>query len=57
MAKINEDIKAERDKCTFNVLELTNLIDGGPDKTKERKERGKYLLVLSSSDFIVGNEL
>lgn len=33
-----EDLVRERNKCTFKVQELTNLIDGGADKTAERKE-------------------
>ncbi|XP_038207790.1 probable peroxisomal acyl-coenzyme A oxidase 1 [Zerene cesonia] len=37
--KINPDLQRERDNCTFNVTELTNLLDGGPQKTKERKQR------------------
>lgn len=38
--KVNADLQRERDKCTFNVTELINLIDGGEDKTAERKSRG-----------------
>lgn len=37
----NEDLQKERDKCTFDVTELTHFLDGGPEKTKERKELGK----------------
>ncbi|CAH0592211.1 unnamed protein product [Chrysodeixis includens] len=36
--KVCEDLVKERKKCTFNVEELTQLIDGGEDKTKERRE-------------------
>ncbi|CAH0724578.1 unnamed protein product, partial [Brenthis ino] len=43
MTKINEDLQRERANCTFNIQELTNFIDGGPDKTKERKESEKLL--------------
>lgn len=42
--KNNEDLERERKKCSFNPLELTHLIDGGPEKTKERKEREHYFL-------------
>lgn len=41
MSKVNEDLIKERAKCTFNVAELTYFLDGGRDKTMERKERGK----------------
>ena len=41
MGKVNEDLVRERAKCTFNVEELTYFLDGGKDKTLERKERGK----------------
>lgn len=41
--KVNEDLDKERKKCTFNTLELTNLLDGGPEKTRERKELGKLI--------------
>ena len=37
---VNEDLIKERQKCTFDTLELTHLIDGGQVKTAERKERG-----------------
>ncbi|CAK1601683.1 unnamed protein product [Parnassius mnemosyne] len=37
--KVNPDLQKEREKCTFNVIELTNVIDGGPQKTEERKKR------------------
>lgn len=39
--RVNADLQKERDNCTFNVIELTNLIDGGIEKTAERKNRGK----------------
>lgn len=41
--KINADLQKERDSCSFNVTELTNLIDGGIEKTAERKKRGNLL--------------
>ncbi|XP_047520122.1 probable peroxisomal acyl-coenzyme A oxidase 1 [Pieris napi] len=44
MAKINEDLQRERDKCTFKIAELTTLIDGGRDRTDARREREKVLL-------------
>lgn len=39
---MNPDLQKERDNCTFNITELTNLIDGGPQKTEERKKRGDF---------------
>ncbi|XP_050555120.1 probable peroxisomal acyl-coenzyme A oxidase 1 [Spodoptera frugiperda] len=34
--KVCEDLVRERKKCTFDVTELTNLIDGGAQATEER---------------------
>ncbi|CAG9581083.1 unnamed protein product [Danaus chrysippus] len=42
--KINADLQKERDSCSFNVTELTNLIDGGIEKTAERKKREEMAL-------------
>lgn len=39
----NPDLKRERQNCPFNKEEITNLIDGGPAKTKERRELGESL--------------
>ncbi|KAJ8736601.1 hypothetical protein PYW08_007257 [Mythimna loreyi] len=44
MGKVNEDLVKERAKCTFNVEELTYFLDGGKDKTLERKERERVIL-------------
>ena len=38
---VNADLVQERKKATFNVQELTHFIDGGPERTKRRKELGK----------------
>lgn len=38
--KVNSDLIKEREKCTFNTVELTYLLDGGEEKTNERKSRG-----------------
>uniref|UniRef100_A0A0A9YPZ1 Acyl-coenzyme A oxidase n=1 Tax=Lygus hesperus TaxID=30085 RepID=A0A0A9YPZ1_LYGHE len=35
---LNPDLKREREKGTFDVEELTNLLDGGKIKTQERRE-------------------
>ncbi|XP_028031521.1 probable peroxisomal acyl-coenzyme A oxidase 1 [Bombyx mandarina] len=42
--KINADLIKERSKCTFNITELTNLIDGGAHLTEERKKREEKVL-------------
>ncbi|XP_060576845.1 peroxisomal acyl-coenzyme A oxidase 1-like [Ruditapes philippinarum] len=36
--EVNPDLQKERDTCTFNIQELTFLLDGGQEKTKRRKE-------------------
>lgn len=40
----NEDLRKERQKCTFDTVELTQLLDGGPEKTKARKGLEKFFL-------------
>ncbi|XP_037968819.2 probable peroxisomal acyl-coenzyme A oxidase 1 [Plutella xylostella] len=42
--KVNADLQRERDQCTFNTQELTHLIDGGEEKTQERKKREEVVL-------------
>ncbi|XP_049873464.1 probable peroxisomal acyl-coenzyme A oxidase 1 [Pectinophora gossypiella] len=36
--KVNEDLQRERQKCDFNVEELTNYLDGSVKETHERRE-------------------
>lgn len=43
---VNEDLKKERLKCTFNTEELTNFLDGGADKTLNRRNLGLWLINL-----------
>lgn len=50
--KINPDLIRERKKCTFDLNELTNLIDGGKDFTVERKRFGKFCNSLIKSSAI-----
>lgn len=38
---MNEDLKGERKKCSFNVEELTNFLDGGANFTESRRNMGK----------------
>ncbi|XP_073958416.1 acyl-coenzyme A oxidase 1-like [Choristoneura fumiferana] len=42
--KVNPDLQRERDNCTFDVTELTYLIDGGAQKTEERRKREEMVL-------------
>lgn len=44
---VNKDLQRERERCTFNPMELTYLLDGGTKKTKERRDRGKPQIFLS----------
>ncbi len=37
----NPDLKKERQNCPFNKEEITHLLDGGKEKTIERKQLGK----------------
>lgn len=37
---VNKDLEYERNKCTFQPIELTYFFDGSPEKTIERRERG-----------------
>lgn len=39
--EVNPDLKKERSKCNFNIQEVTFIIDGGKDKTIQRKKIGK----------------
>jgi hypothetical protein len=43
---VNVDLANERKKCTFNPVELTYFLDGGEEKTRERRELGKSLGLL-----------
>ncbi|KAL1006051.1 hypothetical protein UPYG_G00067240 [Umbra pygmaea] len=46
---MNADISRERENATFNVEKLTNILDGGIEKTKRRREIQS--LVISDPDF------
>ena len=41
--RINKDLLRERSCASFDPKEVTNLLDGGPESTKFRKETGKNL--------------
>lgn len=40
---VNDDLKREREKCNFNPMELTNLLDGSPENTATRQDLGKQI--------------
>ena len=40
----NPDLKKERQNCPFNKEEITNIVDGGVEKTKERRDLGNFSL-------------
>ncbi|XP_054635959.1 peroxisomal acyl-coenzyme A oxidase 1 isoform X2 [Dunckerocampus dactyliophorus] len=46
---MNPDIQKERQKATFEVEKLTHILDGGPEKTRRRREIES--LVINDSDF------
>ena len=39
---MNPDIMRERQNATFDVDKLTNILDGGLEKTKRRREIGEF---------------
>ncbi|KAI5753506.1 hypothetical protein M8J77_000787 [Diaphorina citri] len=47
---VNVDLANERKKCTFNPVELTYFLDGGEEKTRERRELETFFL--SDSQFL-----
>lgn len=40
----NPDLKKERQNCPFNKEEITNFLDGGKEKTTERRQLETYIL-------------
>ncbi|KAJ8363566.1 hypothetical protein SKAU_G00123970 [Synaphobranchus kaupii] len=46
---MNPDIRRERENASFNTEILTNILDGGPEKTRRRREIEN--LVISDPDF------
>jgi len=42
--KVNEDLRKERLKCTFNTEELTHFLDGDANKTLSRRKLGLWLI-------------
>ena len=39
---VNPDLQKERDTCSFDIQELTHILDGGVEKTKRRRELGAF---------------
>ncbi|XP_015587511.1 probable peroxisomal acyl-coenzyme A oxidase 1 [Cephus cinctus] len=44
MTTLNKDLQRERERCTFDPLELTHYFDGSAEKTALRREREEYFL-------------
>ncbi|KAL0901882.1 hypothetical protein ABMA27_007037 [Loxostege sticticalis] len=44
MTKVNPDLQRERQKCTFDVEEMTVLYDGGEEKTAQRRSRASVMV-------------
>lgn len=38
---VNPDLLKERERCTFDPSEITYILDGGAEKTEERRKTGK----------------
>lgn len=45
--EVNPDLAMERAKCSFNILEVTHIIDGGEQNTLQRKKIGECNLTLN----------
>lgn len=54
---INKDLLREREKCIFNPLELTHLLDGGEEKTTKRRKIGKTEKIQTAQSDLKNNEL
>lgn len=39
-AAVHKDLQYERNRCTFDPVEVTYFLDGSPEKTKQRREQG-----------------
>uniref|UniRef100_A0A6M2DSR8 Acyl-coenzyme A oxidase n=1 Tax=Xenopsylla cheopis TaxID=163159 RepID=A0A6M2DSR8_XENCH len=55
-ANIHPDLQKERDKCTFDPLELTYFLDGGQEKTFEKHAREQFFLTDPELKDTVPNE-
>ncbi|CAH0724581.1 unnamed protein product, partial [Brenthis ino] len=43
-SKVNSDLLKERNKCNFDIQELTHLLDDGADNTKQRRDFEEKIL-------------
>lgn len=41
---VNPDLARERERCNFDPLEITHILDGGADKTEERRKTEDWFL-------------
>ena len=37
---VHKDLQYERNRCTFDPVEVTYFLDGSPEKTKQRRDQG-----------------
>ncbi|CAL1679780.1 unnamed protein product [Lasius platythorax] len=44
MVTINADLRRERERCSFDPVELTHFWDGNSEKTSQRRERENFFL-------------
>ncbi|XP_026758676.2 probable peroxisomal acyl-coenzyme A oxidase 1 [Galleria mellonella] len=43
--EVNKDLQKERQKCTFDIAEMTTIFYGGPQKNFNRKKRDSVMLI------------
>lgn len=49
---MNPDIVKERKNATFDVEKLTFILDGGPEKTRRRREIGEIVNVFLGQNML-----
>ncbi|KAI5632452.1 acyl-CoA oxidase domain-containing protein [Phthorimaea operculella] len=54
--KVNEDLQKERNRCSFNVEELTNFIDGSAKETADRRKSENKILSIKELKDVVPEE-
>lgn len=54
-SQVQPDLARERENCPFSQEEITNLIDGGPEKTAERRELEEYFFSHTEVSDLPGN--
>ncbi|XP_048268857.1 probable peroxisomal acyl-coenzyme A oxidase 1 isoform X2 [Bombus terrestris] len=40
---VHKDLQYERNRCTFDPVEVTYFLDGSPEKTKQRRDQEQYI--------------